>query len=673
MGIRALPASLGTNHFEGDLMFKRAVATAFFTALALCLSGAKKTDAEDDEVEVTWQHPYLPDRFFDYAHEDWWTPGDPKDMSAFFEKSNTTYEFTSAGETLYTWEVVLDIRKPEDMPSMLFLDWLSASEGAEIVTFEASFKSALGTETLDRSRLVEGAWDDGSRYVTEDRAIGLMVPRDRPGTLAFKIVTRMQPAEGFAQYFGGSVLVQNLHYIGERDISFVVPEGQSLRFESRFFGQDPLDVTADGKRTYTFRFRRLSGPFWEPGAPHSRDAFPSIFWSNQRSWADLGRMLSEVWEPELLASSDMLELAEATVEGLETVSDKAEAIHDLVADGWGYLGFYPAESGWIPHAAESCFASRLGDCKDQAALMISLMRSVGLSAYPVVVHAGQSVQPSKVPAIVANHAVVWVEDADSKDGGFLVDSTDTGTAAFPPGDWITNRRAFIVHPERSRYVKIPLPPATHRLREDETTIELAADGSAAIHLVQRWHGGLANRHMAEKRSTPPAWWDRAVREQLSAKLPGARVTQLVEGEDSDDDNVYVLEVHLEAEGLLQIVGDKAVLALPWPEGYPDDLRVEPFRLHPRQQQGYEHRHRMRVVLPAGVELLSHPGAAGEVRDDWAYQLKSEVVDRELLVELGVSAKPGRVSSRLEEVRRNFYSALTEVQRRPVVFLLPEAK
>jgi hypothetical protein len=644
-----------------------------FAALVLPLSGAKKADTEDEEeIETTWEHPYLPDRFFDYKHKQW-RGIDTSDLNGFFTTSNTTYELTETGETLYTWEVELEIRKPEQFSAVLWLDWLSAHLNAEIVEFEATYKHKFGTETLDRTRLVDGTFDTGSKYVNEDTSVGLMLPLDRPGTLSFKITKRMDPHPGLETYFGGSVLVQRKWFIGSRDIAFVVPEGQSLRFESRFFGQKPLDVTADGKRTYTFRFRNLWAPKWERGQPHSRDSLPSIFWSNQKNWVEAGKLLSDLWEPELGASPAMQELAEATVEGLETTVDRAVAIHDLVADGWSYLGFYPGESGWVPHKAEVCYDSKVGDCKDQTALMIAMMRSVGLSAYPVIVNGGQKVTPSKVPAWVANHAVVWVEDADQKAGGFLLDSTDTGTAAYPPRDWITGRKVWVLHPEKSRFVKISTPGATHRLREDATSITLAADGTATIHVVERWHGGAANGRMAARRSQPPTWWERRQRERLIKAFPGATIISLTEGEDVDDDNAYVLEAHLTSSGLMQTVGERAVLALPWLNGYSDNMPVDTWRYHPRVQRGYEHRHSLRVELPDGVELLSFPNADGEVRDDWGWSLKSEVVDRALHVDLAVSSKPGRVGSRLEEVRRNFFAGLTEVQRRPVVFLLPEAK
>ncbi len=654
-------------------MLKRLLPTALAALFCLLLTGARPdASADEEEIKVSWQHPYLENRFFDYSHREWGDV-DTADLPAFYEASHSTYEYTADGDTLYTWEVVLDIREPEEMNPLIFLDWLSAHEDSEIVSFEGTFKSALRTDTLDASRLVEGGFDDGSRYVSEDRALALTVPLDRPGTLSFKVTTRSPAHDGLEAYFGGSLLVQKGYFIGARDISFVVPEGTPLRFETRFFGQKPLDVVADGKRTVTYRFRKLMPPRWDPGAPHSRDAFPSIFWSNQRSNADLGAILSGVWEPNLGASPAMVDFAAATVQGLETVQDKAVALHDAVADGWGYLGFYPGESGWIPHASEQCFDARLGDCKDQSALMIALMRSVGLTAWPVVVYAGTPLSPPKVPAILANHAVVWVEDPGEQAGGFLLDSTDTGTAAFPPSDWITGRKVFLVHPTEGRYLKIPRPGSSHRLQEDETTIDLQADGSARIHLVERWHGGAANRRSAARRSTPPAWWAQRQRERLAEKFPGATVTSMTEGEDVDDDNAFVLEAHLEAADALQIVGERGVLALPWPRGYRDDLWADGYRLHPRVQEGYEHRHRMRLHLPEGAELLSAPKPAQEVRDDWTYALTSEVVDRELRVDLAVSAKPGRVSSRMEEVRRNFFAALTEVQRRPVVLLLPEAK
>ena len=54
------------------------------------------------------------------------------------------------------------------------------------------------------------------------------------------------------------------------------------------------------------------------------------------------------------------------------------------------------------------FAKKYGVCRDKAALLVSMLRTAGLNAYPVLVNVGTK-KDEEVPDPVFNHAIVGVE------------------------------------------------------------------------------------------------------------------------------------------------------------------------------------------------------------------------------------------------------------------------
>ncbi len=211
-------------------MFRRPVPIALFAALVLPLSGAKKADEE--AVEVTWQHPYLKDYRFDYDHNRK-EPLDPKKFTVHYESLDTSFEFLESRETISTQEYVLRYKDVDVVPQMLYLDTLDSARGAEVIEFEASFTSAGLTEKLDRSQVLEVSADDGGRYVDGDTALALVVPRHRLGTLTVKLRVRQDPFEGGQGYFAGFIPVPAGRTCATRSISITVPEGETLRFDQR--------------------------------------------------------------------------------------------------------------------------------------------------------------------------------------------------------------------------------------------------------------------------------------------------------------------------------------------------------------------------------------------------------------------------------------------------------
>lgn len=635
-------------------------------ASTMLLCGAKK--AEEPEAEVTWDHPYLKDYRFDYQ----WNRDKPRDTSKWkvhYEEMHTAVEFLESQEQIYREEYTLRWTDVDNVPQYIRLKHLDAARSSELIEFEATFTGGGRTDTLTRDRIQEVSADGGS-YVDGDTVLALVVPKDRPGTLKVKLAVRSQPHEGVGAYFAGAIAIPEGISCAKKSITFRVPAEQKLHFDKRYFHTKPTQTIADGVRTVRFDFQTLWGSNAQGDGPHYYDQVPVLFWSNQPSVEAMGRLFSEAWEPHLHASPAMVEFAQELTAAAATPREQALAIHDEVADRWGYLGFYPGESGWIPHSAESCFDSRLGDCKDQTALMISLMRAVGLQAWPALIWSGTAPKVPRVGVKVTNHAVVWVEDASDPAGGFLVDSTDSGLGNAPVGDWLGNRKALVLFGDKPRYVTVPKAPREHRLVQTVTRVELDADGSAQVDVLKQWFGSSANARKAGHSGANPVTWDRQVREWLVRSFPGAEIASLEDGPDPEHPEMWATRAQLSTPALVQNYDGRAVVQLPWLNRLSGAGAQK--RIHPRAELGSWHVERLEVVLPPGATVLATPGEDSETRDDFVSRYSTQLTDDgRVIVTLDVEALPGRVSTRQENVRVNFYENVRRLQRRPLVIQLGE--
>jgi transglutaminase-like putative cysteine protease len=648
--------------------FIRALGAAIALVFVLPTTGAAKKSKEDDgEAKAVWRHPWAGPRYFDYTHEDWIQHDPRKEFDVFVERWDTTWELQEDGRVLYTFETELRVNEPDSLGPELYLDHISAARNTEIVELDASFVGGGRTDRLDESRLVQISNDKG-RYIGGDRIAALLVPNDRPGVLEIRFSAISDPMEGLEEYFAGAVRIQPPGAAASRTVTLRVPEAQELVFHKRHFRLRPVESVADGVRTYRFAFETLGFPRWNSGMPHTLDALPVLFWSNQASWEALGALLSPVWEPHLVATESIQAGADATVSELDGEA-AAAALHDWIAERIGYLGFYPGEAGWIPHDAAACDAARLGDCKDQAALMVAAMRSVGIDANPALIHSGKPFALPRVPVLLFNHAVVHVADPEHPDGGYLLDSVDSGTGGHRPGQRLAGRQALVLDPDGAFLFDVPMAEATHRLHEDLALLELLPDGAVRVVLEERWHGEEANERTSARRRADPATWERKIRERLATTYPGAVIESIDEGLDPDDPEVRQLRVVLTADGLLHRTGDLVVLELPWLERWTGRVPVQERRLHPRQMVGAWRRSEIRVRLPEGSSIAYQPEPGGDAREMMTSSLTTDLVDGELRVVLSVEWKPGRLSRKQEIVRRNFVDEIRLLQRRPIVLRL----
>ncbi len=196
---------------------------------------------------------------------------------------------------------------------------------------------------------------------------------------------------------------------------------------------------------------------------------PTILISSFQGWEEIYNWWYSLYKDKLTLSKEMKKLVETLIKGASSSYEKARRVYEYVAKNIRYVAVEYGESGYEPHQAQEVFLNRYGDCKDQAILLVALLKEAGLESFPVLIPTQEAYSLQKdFPSLVFNHAICAVNI-----GGELIFMDPTSqTTAFgdlPLSD--QNREVLLFSSQGFRIVKTPLLKNTRILYYMEITID----------------------------------------------------------------------------------------------------------------------------------------------------------------------------------------------------------
>lgn len=149
--------------------------------------------------------------------------------------------------------------------------------------------------------------------------------------------------------------------------------------------------------------------------------------SDFRSWADLGALMAPLYAHAAVVPADgplRAELEKIKAASIDPVK-RAEAALALVQDRVRYVGLLMGAGGYVPANAADTWSRRFGDCKGKTALLLGLLKELGISAEPVAVNLGGGDGfDQRLPMIgLFNHVLVRATVAGKS---YWLDGTRTG-------------------------------------------------------------------------------------------------------------------------------------------------------------------------------------------------------------------------------------------------------
>lgn len=307
-------------------------------------------------------------------------------------------------------------------------------------------------------------------------------------------------------------------------------------------GAKPPSVEAGAEGTaYTWQERGHGPAEAEERTPAWYVPHPRVEVSEFASWEEVARHAAELFSPVEDAAPSIDALARRLrLEGADEDARVLRAVR-FVQDEVRYLGLEMGPHSHRPHAPAETLRRRFGDCKDKSALLVAVLRRLGVTAWPALVStSARGTVEERLPSLFAfdhvivairmGEALVFVDATASEQGGPV-----RGRAAPPYA------RALLVDRGSPGFVPIPESrPEAPSTEVEETFLVADWKAPARLEVVTTYRGDDADemRQGAAREArieTSKRYRDFYEREHASARTLG-----LPKVEDDRERNVVVV-------------------------------------------------------------------------------------------------------------------------------------
>ena len=370
---------------------------------------------------------------------------------------------------------------------------------------------------------------------------------------------------------------------------------------------------ADGRTRLTFE-SGIMEPLepLEPGIPGDIRRWPNVAFTAGRSWSDVAARYGEIVDRQI-AGSDLAALVRETVgdtTGRDRVAAKLLArLHKDVR----YTGIEFGSASIVPKPPEETLRQKYGDCKDQAALLIKMLRAAGIPAQMALISSGvtQDVEPDLPGLGGFNHAIVYLPGTPP----LWIDPT---ASSRPAGELPLNdqgRRALIAGGPFPALVVTPESPSMENRQVETREFILAEQGKSSVIETSRMWGSIGASYRSDYRTTDK----KTIRKGLEEYAGNMYLADKLTAMDTSDPNDVVepFRIRLEMTGATRGFTDdnEAVVAIfssNLTGRLPSELTDDEKESRPKRRydyllhEPYVFEARYRIVPPPGFKAQTLP-------------------------------------------------------------------
>ena len=330
-----------------------------------------------------------------------------------------------------------------------------------------------------------------------------------------------------------------------RTARFVITLPPSWELKASSFNGAPKDAAVTAG-TYTWQMENLPELEREPGSPSFLSMVPwvgaSILGPGKHAvltWPEAARVLNELNEGQQEPNEAIAAKARSLVEGASTEFDKIRAIARFTQQ-LNYVSIQVNLSkggGYHPHAAAQTFQKLYGDCKDKANLTRSMLKAVGITAYPVAIYSGDRTHVTLAwPSLGAfNHAITAIRVGPETKAPAVLEHPTLGRLLFfdptdpyvPPGylpDHEQASLALVGAPAGGELVRVPAGAGAATDHDRQVEAVLGPDGSISGRFTDRRIGEEFASSISTYRAQPKSDYVKAIERWVGRSIPGATTT-----------------------------------------------------------------------------------------------------------------------------------------------------
>ncbi len=249
----------------------------------------------------------------------------------------------------------------------------------------------------------------------------------------------------------GIVYFQADEPILKKELRIVIPKHKELKYKISGLSSD-LKMEMSGEyKVYTMSVNNSPQIKEEEFMPPESKLYSKIIFSTYKDWKEATSSFASSFYKAVKISEDIKRFTEKLTEDCKSIDEKIKRIFSFVSREVKNVELDFGEGGYSIHSSDEVLHNRYGDWKDKTALLVSMMKVVGLDSYPVLT-VRERIEPLKDIPTMKQFNVVLVAVPKGEDYIFLSPfANDSFFGYFLEGK---DSEGLIVKPDKVEFVRV---------------------------------------------------------------------------------------------------------------------------------------------------------------------------------------------------------------------------
>ncbi len=311
---------------------------------------------------------------------------------------------------------------------------------------------------------------------------------------------------------------------------FTVKIPDKTKINMRFLNQEynsfkaslePKVEKINGYKLYKWDFSDIPQIIPEPSMPPDTEINTTMLISTFDSWQEIYNWWWALARDKIAPSDAIKDKVKDLIKGLKPPEDQIRAIYNFCAKDIRYVAVEYGQAGYEPHRAEDIFRNKYGDCKDQAVLLVTMLREAGFSAYLVLIPTDDYYNLNEsFPAVLFNHCIACVDF----NGNLIFLDPTAQTCSFGDLPQMDQDRSVLIFKDSGYLIsRTPFYPAKHNSVEQIINIKVNNDESINASKTALTYGRYDQSQRFWLLYTPPELVEQALKEAIQKISIGAKL------------------------------------------------------------------------------------------------------------------------------------------------------
>ncbi len=284
---------------------------------------------------------------------------------------------------------------------------------------------------------------------------------------------------------------------------------------------DPDIQEKDGYLVYNWKFKDIPQIIPESNMAPLSQINPTMLISTFASWQDIYNWWWNLAKDKIKADASIKDKVTELTRGRDCEEAKLREIYNFCAQKIRYVAVEYGQAGYEPHYAYDIFRNKYGDCKDQAILLITMLKVAGFNSWPVLIATREYYNLNEdFPAVLFNHCIAAVSLEDKVI--FLDPTAQTCSFGDLPVD-DQDRKILIFMENGYKIQNTPLYEAGHNLTKQQVKISLDTSEAIVAEREVSTYGVYDQGQRMWLLYTPPELIENALQERIQGLSVGAKL------------------------------------------------------------------------------------------------------------------------------------------------------